>query len=215
MPLTSAIAPTAAVDAVTAPKATPLEDAQKAAATTSQGQRDLRNTQILEASLQVSIQAGNEGLSLLYRTAIDEINNALAPELGPDAIQNAVSQDNSPEATAGRIVSMSTAMFHTFAALHPDEDMADVAQAFVATIRGGFEQGYTEAQDILNSLGVLGEGSPVAAGIGKTYELVHKGFDDWLNATLSTLQPSHAAPSPQEGALATAAATPPLNFLTP
>lgn len=210
MSSTPAIAPAAtvaAIDAAAHAPTTPLEEAQKTAATTRQGQRDLHNTQILEASLQVSIQAGNEGLSLLYRTAIDEINAALEPELGPDAIQNALSQDNSPEATAGRIVSMSTAMFHTFAALHPDKDLADVARAFVETIRSGFEQGYAEAQDILNSLGVLGEGSTVAAEIGKTYELVHKGYENWLHAKLSQLQgtetgntPASAAPAAEPSA---------------
>lgn len=170
----------------TAATSTVLQEAQKAAASSSQGQQDLRNTQILEASLQVSIQAGNEGLALLYRTAIDGINTVLAPELGPDAVNNALSQDNSAEATAGRIVSLSTALFDVYAARHPDKALAEVAKDFVNLIRSGFEQGYQEAEDILNSLGVLGEGSPIAAGIAQTFELVQKGYDDWLAQKLAT-----------------------------
>lgn len=176
-----------------------LEEAQKTAATSSQGQQNLRNSQILQASLQVSIQAGNDSLALLYRTAVDEINNVLAPDLGPDAIQNAMSQDNSAQATAGRIVGLSTAMFNAYAARYPDKDMEVVAKDFVNVVRGGFEQGYKEAEDILNSLGVLSAGSPVAEGISQTFALVQKGYDDWLANKLASLRsdPAQASAAPQ------------------
>ena len=176
-----------------------LEDAQKTAATSSQGQQNLRNSQILQASLQVSIQAGSDSLALLYRTAVDEINNVLAPDLGPDAIQNAMSQDNSAQATAGRIVGLSTAMFNAYAARYPDKDMEVVAKDFVNVVRGGFEQGYKEAEDILNSLGVLSAGSPVAEGISQTFALVQKGYDDWLANKLASLRsdPAQASAAPQ------------------
>ena len=169
-----------------------LEEAQKTAAASSQGQQNLRNSRILQASLQVSIQAGNDSLALLYRTAVDEINNVLAPELGPNAIQNAMSQDNSAQATAGRIVGLSTAMFNAYAARYPDKDMEVVAQDFVNVVRGGFEQGYKEAEDILNSLGVLSAGSPVAEGISQTFALVQKGYDDWLASKLASLRSDEA-----------------------
>lgn len=182
-------APVAADPAYTGTKSSQaLEEAQKTAAASSQGQQNLRNSRILQASLQVSIQAGNDSLALLYRTAVDEINNVLAPELGPNAIQNAMSQDNSAQATAGRIVGLSTAMFNAYAARYPDKDMEVVAQDFVNVVRGGFEQGYKEAEDILNSLGVLSAGSPVAEGISQTFALVQKGYDDWLASKLASLR---------------------------
>ena len=176
-----------------------LQEAQKTTATSSQGQQNLRNSQILQASLQISIQAGNDSLALLYRTAVDEINNVLAPELGPDAIHNAMSQDNSAQATAGRIVGLSTAMFNAYAARYPDKDMEVVAKDFVNVVRGGFEQGYKEAEDILNSLGVLSAGSPVAEGISQTFALVQKGYDDWLANKLASLRsdPAPASAAPQ------------------
>lgn len=161
-------------------------------------QQNLRNAQILEASLQVSLQTGNDSLALLYRTAVDAINQELAPELGPDAIQNAMGQDHSAQATAGRIVGLSTAMFDAYAARYPDKELAEVAQDFVELIRGGFEQGYQEAEDILNSLGVLGADSPVAAGIAQTYELVHKGYDDWLQAKLGALRGDGTSSAPAD-----------------
>lgn len=165
-----------------------LTEAQKATQASPDGQRNVRNAQILQASLQVSLQSGNDGLALLYRTAIDSINAELEPELGPDAIGQAMQQDNSPEATAGRIVSMSTAFFDAYAAQHADKDPQATARDFVALIRGGFEQGYAEAEKILKGLGVLDEGSPIAAGIAKTFELVQKGYDDFLNTKLAALQ---------------------------
>lgn len=181
---TATVPPTSAP----APNNNALEEAQKTAASSSQGQQNLRNTQILEASLQVSIQSGNDGLALLYRTAVDEINAVLEPELGPEAVQAAIGQDNSPEATAGRIISLSTALFDKFAARYPDKDLAEVAQDFVNVIRGGFEQGYREAENILSGLGVLSGTSVVADGIAKTFELVQKGYDDWLSSKLASLR---------------------------
>lgn len=195
-----AVAATAPVVA-SLPANTPLEEAQKTANTSHQGQQNLRNAHILEASMQVSIQAGNEGLALLYRTAVDAINSVLDTELGPQAIQNASGQDNSSEGTAGRIVAFSTAMFDAYAARYPDKDMAEVAKDFIHVIRGGFEQGYKEAEDILNSLGVLPDVQVVAQGMAKTFDLVHKGYADWLTHKISTL------PTPRDSATASADAT--------
>lgn len=76
---------------------------------------------------------------------------------------------------------MSMAFFDAYAAHYPDKDLAEVAQDFVHVIRGGFEHGYQEAENILNSLGVLPDAAVVAEGIAKTFELVHKGYDDWLH----------------------------------
>ena len=174
-----------------------IAQARKAAEARPEGQRNTLNAQILEASLQVSVQAGNQSMALLYRSAIDSINEYLEPELGPDAIGQAMTQDNSAEATAGRILSQSTAFFDAYAAQHQGEDPEDVARNFVALIRGGFEQGYGEAEDILQGLGVLEEGSPIAAGIQKTYALVQKGYDDFLAQKLEALRtpPQASAPS--------------------
>ena len=191
-------APTAASMAASSPNTTaptPLKDTPKAAVTSEQRPTHTRNAQILEASLQVSIQAGNDGLALLYRTAVDGINTALETAMGPQAIHNAMGQDNSPEATAGRIVALSTAMFDTFAARYPNKNMAEVAQDFVHAIRGGFEQGYREAEDILNSLGVLPDVQVVAQGIAKTFALVQQGYDDWLAQKVSASTPADASSS--------------------
>lgn len=136
------------------------------------------NVGILQASMAVSIRAGDESQALLLRTAIEGINEALAPTLGPDAIQNAMSQDNSAEATAGRIVSMSTAFFDAYAARRPDDDPETVLRDFMDVIRGGFEKGFGEARDILDGLGVFN--GAVEADVTKTRELVLQGYERFM-----------------------------------
>lgn len=151
---------------------------------TASAVRQQQNAQILQASMDVSIQSGSSSMALLYRSAIDRINEQLAPELGPNAIAGLAHQDNSPEGTAGRILAMSTAFYDAYAARHKDQDPETVARNFVDLIRGGFERGFGEARDILSSLGVLGAQSPIEQGIQKTHGLVMQGFDDFLASKL-------------------------------
>lgn len=172
-----------------------MEDAQKAAASSREGQRAQLGAQIMQASLDVSISSGNNSMALLYRTAIDGINAHLEPALGPNAIQNAMGQDNSPEGTAGRILSMSTGFYEAYAAQRPKDDPEDVLRDFVDIVRGGFEKGYNEAVDILTGLGVMGADSFVAEEIGKTFQLVHQGYDDFLNAKLQQIQEARGEPA--------------------
>ncbi|MCB5190042.1 DUF5610 domain-containing protein [Methylobacillus arboreus] len=174
--------------ATAAPASEALNEAKKQAELRPDQQKAVLNGQILQASLQVSIKSGNDGLALLYRSAVEQLNTVLVPELGPNAIENAMGQDNSPEATASRILSLSTGFFEAYAARYPSKDPETVAKDFVALIRGGFEKGYAEAKDILTGLNVLGENSPIASGIAKTYERVQKGYDDFLQAKLSAIR---------------------------
>jgi len=142
------------------------------------------NVGILQASMAVSIRAGDESQALLFRTAIEGINEALAPTLGPDAIQNAMGQDNSAEATAGRIVSMSTAFFDAYAARRPEDDPETVLRDFMDVIRGGFEKGFGEARDILSGLGVFN--GAVEADVTKMRELVLRGYERFMLERLPT-----------------------------
>lgn len=165
-----------------------VDESGRSAPTTAAEQRSQLNAQIVQSSLDVSISSGNDGLALLYRSAIEHLNEQLAPELGPNAIQNAMGQDNSPEGTAGRILSQTLAFFDGYARQHPNKDPEQLLHDFVDTIRGGFEKGYAEAAKILEGLGVMGEGSHVAQEIGKTYELVQQGYDDFLQSRLEALR---------------------------
>ncbi len=142
------------------------------------------NVGILQASMAVSIRAGDESQALLFRSAIEGINEALAPTLGADAIQNAMGQDNSAEATAGRIVSMSTAFFDAYAARRTEDDPETVLRDFMDVIRGGFEKGFGEARDILSGLGVFT--GAVEADVTKMRELVLRGYERFMLERLPT-----------------------------
>lgn len=143
------------------------------------------NVSIVTVSLEVSIKSQNESLALLYKSAITSLNDALYAYFGENAIQNAAGLDNTPEGTAGRIVSQSTAFFEAFKKQHPGEDETEVLKKFMHTVREGMERGFREARDILQGLGVLG--GDIAANIDKTYELVQKGYADFESAQLAKL----------------------------
>ena len=138
------------------------------------------NALVLKGSLEVSIQSGDQSQQLVFRTAIDKLNELLEPELGKDAIQNATNQDNTPEGTAGRIVSLSTGFFEAFAAQRPGQDLDTTLKQFGEVIGKGIEQGFKEARGILDGLKVL-QGD-IAGNIDKTEELVKKGLQDFLDS---------------------------------
>jgi hypothetical protein len=135
------------------------------------------NVSIVQASLSVSIASGNDPLALIYKTAITSINEELKAQFGDDAIQNAASQDNTPEGTASRIVALSTAFYDTFRKQEVGKDEAQVLKTFLDTLRGGVDRGFKEARGILEALKVLN--GDVASNIDKTYALVQQGFADF------------------------------------
>lgn len=149
------------------------------------------NSAIVQTSLSVAISAGNEPLALLLKSAINGINEELQPTLGKDAIQNAASQDNSPEGTAGRIVSLSTAFYDAYREQKGLEDNQQTREQFIGVIQGGFERGFKEAQDVLEGLKVLS--GEVADGIDKTFELVLKGYQDFIAGPQTDTQPGEPA----------------------
>ena len=146
--------------------------------------RQSTNVAILQASQQVSIQSGNEPLALLYSAAIDAINQELAPALGENTLQRGLEQglDVSPEATAERIVSLSTAFFTSFQDNNPDLSLEEQVESFTGLISSGVDQGFAEAREILDGLQVL-EGE-IAANIDATYELVQQGIQAFIDRML-------------------------------
>jgi hypothetical protein len=135
------------------------------------------NVSIMEASATISIGAQGNPQALLYRSAITNINEALKAELGENAVQNAARQDSSPQATADRIVALSTAFLTAFKRQNPELEDDTALHTFMHAVKGGVEEGFREARDILKALNVL-EGD-IAGNVDRTYELVMKGLDDF------------------------------------
>ncbi|MBV7536182.1 DUF5610 domain-containing protein [Duganella sp. sic0402] len=181
--------------------ATPVQSRdERPVSVTAKAKAEL-NASIVQASLTVSINSSNDPLSVVLKTALTGINEALKDDFGDNAIQNAVSQDNTPEGTAGRIVSLSTAFFEAYKQQHPGEDEGELLNKFMDTIKGGVEKGFKEARDVLDGLKVLN--GDIASNIDQTYTLVQKGFDDFVAAQQARIKD---AASPQATSQAKASA---------
>jgi hypothetical protein len=142
----------------------------------------------LDASSSVTVSVDQNPLTLAYQAAIDRINEAVAPYLGDDAISRGYDSgiDVTPEATADRIVSLSTALLSRFQSQRPDSETEATINQFVDTIQEGIERGFSEAKEILSSLGVLqGE---LETNVEKTLELTIKGLADFRSTALTSLQ---------------------------
>lgn len=136
---------------------------------------------LLEAHQEVNLSIKNEPQALLYKSALEAINEELKSELGDNAIQKGYESglDVSPEATADRIVKFSTALFPLYQEQHPELSLTEQLNRFMEIIGGGIDQGFTEAKDILDGLGVL-EGE-IEENIEKTYNLVQEGLEAFRN----------------------------------
>jgi hypothetical protein len=137
---------------------------------------------LLQASVESSFNAGNEPLSLLYKTALENINEALYAATGQEnAIQVAVDQgvDVSPEATAERIVAQSTGFFEQYRAQYSALSEEEAKTQFLEVIKSGIDKGFEEAKSILEGLSVLS--GEIADNIDTTYSLVQSGLDLFLN----------------------------------
>lgn len=129
-----------------------------------------------------SITAADNALAMVYQAAMDKINDLLHAELGEGGLESVAHLDHSPEATADRILSLSTGFFEAFKQQHPGEDEQDLVTKFVDTISQGIDQGFREAREILEGLQVL-EGK-IATDIDLTYEYVQQGLDAFLQQNL-------------------------------
>ncbi len=153
----------------------------KATELTFEAIKKQNNKAVLQASVSVSVGVGNEPLALLYKTAIKGINDVLKADFGDNAIATALDSgiDASPQATADRIVSMSTAFFTQYQEQNADMSTEEAVKSFVKLIGGGVDQGFSEARDVLKGLKVLD--GDIASNIDTTYNLVQKGLQAFVD----------------------------------
>lgn len=163
---------------------THAKETQKVGAAASQEQissKDQLDAAIVDSS-SVSLQVKDNPLSLVQQSAIEHINDLLREEFGANALETAYESgiDVSPEATAERIVSMSTSFYNSFRSNHPELSDEEARSQFIDVISAGIDQGFGEARDILESLSIL-EGE-IEENVDTTYELVQVGLQDFLDA---------------------------------
>jgi hypothetical protein len=138
--------------------------------------KQLMNSAIISAQQEVSLSSGNEPMILLYRAAIEAINEELAPTMGDNALQTAYDNgvDTSPDATADRIVSFATNFFSLYQDQNSSMSFDEQLSSFMEIIGGAIDQGFDEAKEILTGLEVL-EGD-IASGVEQTYSLIQEGL---------------------------------------
>lgn len=143
------------------------------------------NAAILESAININAAAGSPQ-ALVLKTALEGINEALKETMGENAIQNTYDSglDVSPEATAERIVSLSTAFFGSYQQQHPELSEDEALTKFIDIISGGIDTGFGEAREILGGLNVL-EGE-IATNIDLTYDLVQEGLKAFIENFNST-----------------------------
>jgi len=150
-------------------------------------QSQSRNQAILAASLKVSIAAGSQPMEMLYRGVIDTLNTELEADLGDTPLQTAYATqlDVSPKATALRILSRATGFFESYRAQHADLNENDARARFKDLLRSGVTQGFDQARDILQGLGVLE--ADIASAIDATYTLVMQGLNAFQTPSQAVL----------------------------
>jgi hypothetical protein len=114
---------------------------------------------------------------LLMKASVNGINEALKPEPGAGAIQGVGGQSSAGGGMADRIMSLVTQLFEGFKKQHAGEDEGATLKDFMSTIRGGFEQGFKEAMELLKGMGVLTD--EMAADATKIFEMIQQGFADF------------------------------------
>ena len=145
---------------------------------------------IVSTNLSLKTGDGDQSLNLVLKSAIEGINAELEPTLGTGAIQAAVDNglDVSPEATAERIVSLSTAFFPAYLDANPELDFDTALNQFTDVIRGGIDQGFAEAREILDGLQVLN--GDIASNIDATYELVQDKLAAFVENLSTSSEPA-------------------------
>ncbi|QDQ25806.1 hypothetical protein FNU76_05260 [Chitinimonas arctica] len=167
---------------------------------TDEQKKDLQVQQIRASyRFSASVSEGDNYYRLLVQANFESVGSALgieAPETAVEALPVEQEEvDNTPPATAKRIVDLTTGFFELFRQQYPDEDPDKVLNRFMETIGKGIAQGFQEAREVLDGLGVLKD--EVADNIDKTWELVQQGLKAFAEAHAKPSKPAEGEPPAQ------------------
>lgn len=153
---------------------------------------------IVEAQLEVSLKDGPSVMSLLFRTAIEEINKHM-PATGKESTIEKAYENNldvSSEATAKRIITGATAFLNAYKEQNSDLSESEALTQFMGVIRSGIDTGFGEARDILDRLSVLED--EIASEIDLTYDFVQEGLNDFSQKITAKLEEENSEINTEE-----------------
>lgn len=122
---------------------------------------------------------------ITFQAAIDKLNEHLQESLGEFAIseENLKSQGGmeywTPENTAARIVTSSTAFLAGFQQANPELAGEELMDRFIEVVGSGLQKGFDEAQGILGDAEVFS--GKIEENFAKTVDLVQKGLEEFKN----------------------------------
>jgi hypothetical protein len=142
-----------------------------------------------KSRFQESVDRSDASMKEIYKslTAVaEEVLRKLEKILGkdlPGGISSLVPEEHTAEKTSQRIVDGVTALLPVFAKQNPELEGAELLNRFMETIRGGIDQGYTEAMGILGDIGAL-DFEGVESGIAETMRLVDEKLKTFADSYL-------------------------------
>ena len=161
---------------------------------------------IIQTSLQASVETdaasfdfnvGAISQNHTIKEIVDKINELLKDKL-PEGVESLNKEDYTPEATAERIVTSTTAFFDAYKKQHPELSDEEALDSFFDKVSKGIQKGYDQAFDTLKGIGAF-EVDGVQAGVEKTKVLIEDklkkfydtkrqelGLDPVATGTLST-----------------------------
>ena len=146
-------------------------------------------------------------MKLTFQATIEQLNEALAPDLGEKAISQEKLKEQgieywNVENTAERIFSGAKSFMPAFEKAHPDLEGEALMDKYMEVVGGGLQKGFDEAKGILGELKVF-EGN-IADTFQETMDRVFRSMENFRREQLG-LPPIEAAPEEQSQANAQAA----------
>lgn len=146
-------------------------------------------------------------MKLTFQATIEQLNEALAPDLGEKAISQEKLKEQgieywNVENTADRIFSGAKSFMPAFEKAHPDLEGEALMDKYMEVVGGGLQKGFDEAKGILGELKVF-EGN-IADTFQETMDRVFQSMENFRREQLG-LPPIEPAPADQNDANAQAA----------
>ncbi|KUJ72769.1 DUF5610 domain-containing protein [Thiomicrospira sp. WB1] len=142
-------------------------------------------------------------MKLTFQATMEQLNQALAPDLGPEAISQARLQETgmefwNAENTANRIFQGAANFLPAFQRANPDLEGEALMDKYMDVVGGGLQQGFDEAKGILSELKVF-EGN-IAETFQKTMDLVFQSMENFRREQLGLPPIEPDASQPEAGA---------------
>ena len=130
-----------------------------------------------EDSVSLDFGSGVKSLTVSTQEIVAKLNELLKADL-PGGIESLKAEDFTPEATADRIVQMSTGFFEIFRDQNPEMSDEEALDAFMETIKGGIQAGYDDAFNTLQGLGAF-EIDGIQSGVEETKLLIESKLESF------------------------------------